>query len=88
MTAYVLPAFAGQVLRGLNARINPVSGAYAGSFIHPVTHAVSPIHGVLFQKQNAGFGFFVSASETGASSLTRRPPRYAGHARPTRSAAR
>jgi uncharacterized repeat protein (TIGR02543 family) len=62
--------FSGPVLPGLQAHINAVTGTYGGSFVHPVTHALSPIHGVLFQKQNAGFGFFVSAHESGSSSLS------------------
>ena len=58
------------VLPGFNAGINLANGIYRGSFIHPVTHALSPFSGVIFQKQDAGYGLFLTASASGSSSLT------------------
>ena len=40
-------------------------GIVVGSFIHPVTRTAQKVRGVVLQKQNAMFGFFVGIDETG-----------------------
>ncbi len=58
-----------QALDSLRAVIDPATGLFWGSFVHPVTQAVSPFRGVIFQKQNAGFGYFLGSDESGHTSL-------------------
>jgi Divergent InlB B-repeat domain/Cysteine-rich secretory protein family/Bacterial Ig domain len=63
-------SFTNPALKGLNVKLNPLTGHFAGSFVHPVTGALSPIHGVIFQKQNAAFGYFLGENTSGYASLS------------------
>jgi hypothetical protein len=49
--------------------VNPVAGIFAGTFIHPVTGVATAFRGVIFQRQNAGYGYFLGSSESGSASL-------------------
>jgi hypothetical protein len=56
----------------LEIRLNPVSGLVSGSFFNFASQRRSPIHGVIFQQQRFGLGFFTSDAAAGAFSLSRR----------------
>jgi uncharacterized repeat protein (TIGR02543 family) len=56
-------------LPGLRVGINAAAGTFSGSFVHPATGVASRIRGVIFQKQNAGFGFFLGEDESGSTAL-------------------
>jgi hypothetical protein len=62
----VLPA---PSLTGLHASVNTLTGQFSGSFVHPVTKAVTAFHGVVYQKANAAYGFFLGASVSGYTSF-------------------
>ncbi len=62
-------SFADPALQGLSVKFNVASGLFSGSFIHPVTGAKSIIHGVVFQKQNAGYGYFLGVDASGYASV-------------------
>ena len=57
------------VLKLLKVTIVPSTGRFSGSFTHPLTKTTSTIRGVIFQRQNAGFGFFLGKDESGYTSL-------------------
>ena len=57
------------VLKLLKITITPSTGRFSGSFTHPLTKTTSTIGGVIFQKQNAGFGFFLGKDESGYTSF-------------------
>jgi hypothetical protein len=63
-------SFSNPALKGLTVNLNPVTGHFSGSFVHPATGALSPIHGVIFQKQNAAFGYFLGENTSGYASLS------------------
>jgi hypothetical protein len=54
-----------QVVTGLSAKINPITGSFAGRFMHPETNKLTTFRGVILQKQGAGFGFFAGGGEAG-----------------------
>jgi hypothetical protein len=58
-----------QPLASLSATIDPVTGLFSGTFTHPVTKVRSAFRGVIFQKQNAGFGYFLGANASGTAVL-------------------
>jgi hypothetical protein len=60
-------------LHDLHVKINPVNGRFSGSFLHPATGTMSSIRGVIFQKRNAGFGFFIGKDRSGYTSLLPAP---------------
>ena len=49
------------------------TGRFGGSFIHPVSQARTRFQGVIFQKQQAAFGFFLGIDEAGSVTLTPQP---------------
>lgn len=57
-------------LSGLNATIYPTAGVFRGTFVHPVSHAVSVFRGVIFQKQDSAYGFFLGPNSSGYTSLS------------------
>ncbi len=57
------------ILQGLRVTIQPATGRFSGSFIHPATGVATKLHGVIFQKQNAGFGYFLGLDESGYTSF-------------------
>ncbi len=59
------------LLEGLRLKVNPATGTYSGSFVHPETGAKARIGGVILQKQNAGFGYFHGTQASGYTSLSR-----------------
>jgi hypothetical protein len=61
---------ASPTMAGISVTISAASGVFTGTFKHPVTGKNCPIRGVFFQKQNAGYGFFLGSHESGYSSLT------------------
>ena len=46
------------------------NGAFSGSFVHPQTGARSNCKGVIFQKQQGAFGYFLGPIEGGAVTIT------------------
>lgn len=50
--------------------VQPASGMVYGSITHPVTGTVRPIRGVVLQNQNAAFGYFLGADESGSVAVT------------------
>jgi hypothetical protein len=58
-----------QPLNTLSAVVNPANGVFSGTFVHPVTHRPTTFRGVIFQKQNAGYGYFLGSDESGSASL-------------------
>jgi subtilisin-like proprotein convertase family protein len=50
---------------GLSLTINVKNGTYTGKFIHPISLKKTTLNGVIFQKQNEGFGQFFSHGVTG-----------------------
>jgi hypothetical protein len=58
-----------QPLDTLSAVVNPANGVFAGTFVHPVTGRPTTFRGVIFQKQNAGYGYFLGSDESGSASL-------------------
>lgn len=58
-------------LKGLRLKVNAAAGIFSGSFIHPATGASTRIGGVIFQKQNAGFGYFLGKQASGYIHLAR-----------------
>ena len=53
--------------------ITASTGRITGSFTHPVTKAVSRINGIILQDRNAGTGFFLGGSASGAASFVPAP---------------
>lgn len=53
------------VVSGVSVEVKTKSGRFKGKFVHPSTNATTKFGGVIFQKQNAGFGFFLGTSESG-----------------------
>jgi len=49
----------------LGLAITTASGAVKGSFVHPVTHAVTPIKGIILPEQNVLRGFFLTPAQSG-----------------------
>ncbi len=45
------------------------SGLFSGSFVHPVSHKSTPVHGVIFQKQESASGYFIGPTESGGISF-------------------
>ena len=54
----------------VKAVLNPTNGVFSGSFMHPMTGKATAFRGVIFQKQNAGYGFFLGVDQSGTASLT------------------
>ena len=57
---------------GLAITIDKATGLFSGSFIHPVSEKLTPIEGVLFQKQKIGAGRFQGSSVVGVNPQTGR----------------
>jgi hypothetical protein len=57
------------LLDGLAVTINTDTGRFSGSFVHPISGKPSRFRGIIFQKQNAGFGFFLGAGNSGFTSF-------------------
>lgn len=57
------------VTKGLTVTISPATGVFRGTFMHPVSGDARPIRGVIFQKQNAGYGYFLGIDRSGYSNL-------------------
>jgi hypothetical protein len=49
--------------------IQPASGLFGGSIVDPNTGSPIPVKGVILQKQNAGFGYFLRETRSSAVSL-------------------
>jgi uncharacterized protein YkwD len=54
---------------GVSLSIKRATGQFHGQFIHPVTGSQTPFRGVVVQKENAGFGFFVANGASGYATL-------------------
>lgn len=59
-----------EALKSLKLSINATNGRFSGSFVHPVTRKSTSFKGVIFQKQNGGFGYFLGADQGGYTTLT------------------
>jgi hypothetical protein len=57
----------------LRAILNVNNGVFSGTFLHPITGAPTRFRGVIFQKQTAGYGFFLGTDQSGTASLTPKP---------------
>lgn len=57
------------VVSGLKVTLKPGSGRFNGAFVHPVSGAKTGFRGIILQKQNAGFGFFLGAQASGYASF-------------------
>jgi hypothetical protein len=57
------------LLNDLAVTINTTNGRFSGSFVHPISGKPSRLRGIIFQKQNAGFGFFLGAGNSGFTSF-------------------
>lgn len=56
-------------LSGLSLALQRATGQFRGRFIHPSTGAPTTFRGVVVQKENAGFGFFVAGGSSGYATL-------------------
>ncbi len=56
-------------IAGLRVTITAANGRYTGSFTHPVSGVVKRFDGVIFQKQNAGYGYFLGVEQSGFSAF-------------------
>jgi uncharacterized protein YkwD len=65
-------SLANPALPGLKVFVSPTTGVFLASFIHPVTAKITWARGVVFQRQNAGLGFFLGADDSGAAGLVAR----------------
>jgi uncharacterized protein YkwD len=54
---------------GFSLSIKSSTGQFNGSFIHPVTGNTTAFRGVVVQKENAGFGYFVAGESSGYATL-------------------
>jgi hypothetical protein len=57
------------ILAGLKVTLQPASGRFNGAFVHPATGAKTQFRGIILQKQNAGFGFFLGTQASGYASF-------------------
>jgi hypothetical protein len=53
------------MVAGLKVTLQPGSGRFNGVFVHPRTGAKTQFRGIILQKQNAGFGFFLGTQASG-----------------------
>ena len=51
----------------------PLTGAFIGSFVHPVSHVRATFSGAVFQMRNTGAGVFLGTTESGAVSISPAP---------------
>jgi hypothetical protein len=59
-------------LPGLKVIVSPSTGVFLASFIHPMTAKLTWARGVIFQRQNAGLGYFLGADDSGSAGLVAR----------------
>jgi uncharacterized protein YkwD len=57
---------------GLKVSVNPNTGRFSGSFVHP-TAGVRKFSGIVTQKQRSGWGFFLGVDQSGATVLQPQP---------------
>ncbi len=57
---------------GLKVSVNPKTGRFSGSFMHPIA-GVRKFSGVVTQKQRTGWGFFLGVDQGGATLLQPQP---------------
>ena len=50
-------------------RVNPATGLFGGTFLHPGTGRRTPLHGAILQKQSLGAGAFCTDRASGGVSL-------------------
>ncbi|HEV7405802.1 MAG TPA: CAP domain-containing protein [Chthoniobacteraceae bacterium] len=60
---------ANPALPGLRVLVSPTTGIFLASFVHPMTGKVAWARGVIFQRQNAGLGYFLGADDSGTAAL-------------------
>jgi Divergent InlB B-repeat domain/Bacterial Ig domain len=60
-------------LPGISVDINSTTGQFSGRFLHPATGASTTFRGVVVQKENAGFGYFVANGTSGYATLAAVP---------------
>ncbi len=61
-------SLAGPATAGLSMRVNPLNGRISGSFDHP-TAGRRPFSGVVLQKQNGAWGYFLGTEAAGNAEL-------------------
>ncbi len=54
----------------LSVKINTTTGAFTGTFVHPVSNKRVTLNGIFFQKTNLGYGSFIGSSVPGAALQT------------------
>lgn len=50
----------------LSISLNITNGVFSGSFVHPVTHATTPIKGAISQWYGFGAGYFLGTNQSGS----------------------
>ena len=55
---------------GFTVTLKPATGRFKGRFLHPLTGEPATFRGVILQKQNAGFGFFLSTAASGYATFS------------------
>jgi len=58
-------AIADPNVQKITLTLNSANGTFSGRFTNPVTNVATAFRGVLLQKQNAGFGWFMGAGQSG-----------------------
>lgn len=58
-----------RVIAGISAKVSTSNGRFTGAFVHPVSGVSRKFTGVVFQKQNAGFGYFLGVDLSGTAAF-------------------
>jgi hypothetical protein len=58
------------VAPGLSIVVKPATGRLVGTFIHPLTQTRTAFRGVMFQRENSAYGFFLGVDESGFVRIT------------------
>ncbi len=62
-------SLANPALPGLRVIVSPSTGVFIATFIHPMTGKAALVRGIIFQRQNAGLGFFLGTDDSGSAAL-------------------
>lgn len=62
-------SLANPALPGLRVLVSPTTGVFLASFTHPSTGKIAWARGVIFQRQNAGLGYFLGSDASGSAEL-------------------
>jgi hypothetical protein len=56
----------------LSLTLNAAKGSFTGSFVNPVTRKQTALNGILIPENEAGYGYFLGASEGGGVLISHR----------------